>query len=81
MKQTMKKTLALLLVLVQMLVLFPVGMTTAKAADSEETQQVPELNPIISGTVQFGTFNYLSPVDEELISIIRSCRGKITSNI
>lgn len=60
MKQTMKKTLALLLVLVQVFVLLPFGMTTAKAADEETGTQTPELNQIITGTVQFGSFNYLS---------------------
>lgn len=63
MKQTMKKTLALLLVLVQVLVLLPVGMTTATAVEDNEEPQVPELNPIITSTVQFGTFNFLSSYD------------------
>ena len=56
MRQTMKKPIALLLVLVQLFVLCPVLQPQAKAAEPES----PVLNETIIGTVQFGSFNYLS---------------------
>ena len=63
MKQTMKKTVAFLLVLVQLFVLLPFGMTAAKAAVKEEPS-LPALNPVIEGTVRFGSFNYLGDKGE-----------------
>ncbi len=62
MKQTTKKLLALLLVLVQVFVLLPFGMTTAKADGEQSTDPVePKLNHIYAGTVQFGAFHNSMP--------------------
>ena len=57
MKQTMKKTISLLLVLVQLFVLFPVLQPQAAAAQSEP--ETPVLNKTIVGTVKFQSFNFL----------------------
>lgn len=58
MKNQMKKTIALLLVLVQFIALLPLGMTTAKAVDTQSGQS-PVLNETIVGTVKFQSFNFL----------------------
>lgn len=62
MKQTMKKTLAFLLVLVQLFVLFPALQPQAKAVQTESTA-VPVLNKTIVGTVKFQSFNFLGDND------------------
>ncbi len=61
MKMTIKKTIALLLMLVQVFVLLPVGMTSVKAVESGEAASgaSPALNRTIVGTVKFQSFNFL----------------------
>jgi len=50
-----KKTISIILVLVQLIAILPLGMTEAKAADG----QSPILNQTIVGTVDFQSFNFL----------------------
>lgn len=57
MTNTMKKSISLLLVLVQLFVLFPVLQPQAEAAQSEP--ETPALNKTIVGTVKFQSFNFL----------------------
>ena len=61
MKQTMKKSIALLLVLVQIFVLFPVLQPQAQAAQTDP--ETPALNKTIVGTVNFQSFNFLGDND------------------
>ena len=58
MKNQTRKILSFLLVLVQVLALFPLGMTTAKA-ESTAAGQTPVLNETIVGTLKFQSFNLL----------------------
>lgn len=58
MKQIFRKSTAILLVLVQLLVLFPVLLPQAKAVQTEP-DTVPALNKTIVGTVKFQSFNFL----------------------
>ena len=61
MTKTLKQSLALLLVLVQLFALLPLGMTTARATGSET--ETPVLNKTIVGTVRFQSFNFLGDND------------------
>lgn len=56
-----KRILSMALCLVMVFSLLPVGMTAARAADTdtEAEMPLPTLNPVIEGTVRFGSFNYL----------------------
>ena len=56
MNTTAKRSLAMLLVLIQIFTLLPALSTQAAAADAPET---PALNEMIVGTVQFQSFNFL----------------------
>ncbi len=59
MSKTMKKSIALMLVILQLIVLLPVTSLQAKAVDPLQAEEsVPTLNPVIEGTVRFGSFNY-----------------------
>lgn len=58
MKAIAKKSIALVLVLLQLFVLLPVGTVTAKAVN-EPQAQTPILNETIVGTVKFQSFNFL----------------------
>ena len=60
-----KRILALALVLVQLFVLLPVLQPRAKAVEAaSDDEQLPVLNPVIEGTVRFGSFNYTSDKGE-----------------
>ena len=64
MSNTMRKSIALLLVFLQLVVLLPVTAVNTRAVEPEQTETVqPVLNPVILGTVQFGTFNYTTAND------------------
>ena len=63
MKKQIRNTIALLLVLMQLFVLFPVLQPQAQAAETTEEDALPVLNPVIEGTVRFGSFNYLGDKD------------------
>lgn len=58
MKSNLRKTISFLLVFVQIIALFPLGMTTAKAENAANSE-MPVLNETIVGTVQFQAFNFL----------------------
>ena len=62
MKHQTRKIISFLLVLVQLIALFPLGMTTAKAENTADGQ-VPVLNETIVGTVKFQSFNFLGDND------------------
>ena len=57
-----RKSVALLLALLQVLVLLPMTAQPAAAADAvpDGAGETPALSPVIRGTLQFGTFNYTS---------------------
>lgn len=60
MKQIFRKSTAILLVLVQLLVLCPFGIMQAQAAEAQAASAaVPALNKTIVGTVKFQSFNFL----------------------
>ena len=58
MTRNLKKSLAFLLVLVQLFMLMPVLQPQVKATDTETEEDPPALNRVIEGTVRFGSFNY-----------------------
>ena len=67
MNKTCKKSIALLLVILQLVVLLPVTAVRTKAVDpepaaTETPAPQPVLNKVIRGTVQFGTFNFTGAV-------------------
>ena len=68
MSKTMKKSIALMLVILQLIVLLPVTALNTRAADpetpaAETSAPVPTLNPVIEGSARFGSFNYSGDAD------------------
>ena len=66
MNTTCKKSVAVLLVLLQLIVLLPFTVVETQAVDTAASggetvaAKQPKFNPVYFGTVQFGTFNYTS---------------------
>ncbi|MBQ6402660.1 MAG: hypothetical protein IJI27_02035 [Oscillospiraceae bacterium] len=58
MKKQIRNTIALLLVLVQLFMLLPVLQPQAMAAETSSEDAAPVLNPVIEGTVRFGSFYF-----------------------
>ena len=61
MNKTCRKSIALLLVFLQLIVLLPATAMQTRAVEPDTAQ--PTLNPVVRGTVQFGSFNYTSAND------------------
>lgn len=59
MKKTMKQSIAVIVVIAQLLILLPFSIITVRAENQTELPSTPVLNETIVGTVRFQSFNFL----------------------